>query len=135
MFCWGGSQNGQLGDGTTENRNRPVPVAGRPRFGRLKVRSSPGRTRRGGKALVRVRVRNIGGTELKGARICVKTPKRSMAVRACVKVGRIGPGKTATRKFRVRIKRTAKAGRIRMPVRATGRDVLAVRAVAVVKVR
>jgi alpha-tubulin suppressor-like RCC1 family protein len=31
-FCWGQNVSGQLGDGTNENRARPVPVVGEHRF-------------------------------------------------------------------------------------------------------
>lgn len=31
-YCWGNNENGQLGDGTTQNRTRPTPVARNLRF-------------------------------------------------------------------------------------------------------
>ena len=39
-YCWGGNGNGRLGDGTTEQRETPAPVAGGLRFVQVSASSS-----------------------------------------------------------------------------------------------
>jgi hypothetical protein len=39
-YCWGANGGGQLGDGSSEDRSRPVRVSARARFGRLAAGSS-----------------------------------------------------------------------------------------------
>lgn len=98
-----------------------VYMAG-PKRANLKIQNvKPKRKRvRAGKAVtVTVKVKNTGGAVAKGVKLCLVKPGgkkgRQLKLSGCAK-GKIAPGKTLTRKLKVKTKRNAR-GKYRIPVR------------------
>lgn len=88
------------------------------------------RIRPGGRAVIKVRVRNAGSAAATGPKVRVSFPRRKARAPRLVRVGRLAPGRARTVKIRIRARRAA-AGRIKFTVRLNGRR--AVRTLRVVR--
>lgn len=108
---------------------------GKAKFGALKVKPKQKRVKRGKKATITVKVRNVGKAAATGVRICVKAPKRFVRVKKCVNRGRLAAGATATARFKVKVVRKAKRRKkATLKFKATGKRIGAKNAKAVIRI-
>jgi len=92
-------------EGTTGTPPDCVKPLGPAELGGLKVQPKKKTLKRGKKAVIKVKVKNIGEATANGVKVCVKAPKKLVKVKKCVKVGQIAGGKAKTAKFAVKAKR------------------------------
>jgi hypothetical protein len=83
----------------------------KPKLGALQVKPKNKAIKRGKKATVTVKLKNIGDAAVTGAKVCVTAPKKLVQVKKCVSLGQIAAGKTKTAKFKVKVKKKAKKGK------------------------
>lgn len=91
-----------------------VPVE--PSAAKLKLTVTP-KTRRakpGTKVRYRATVKNIGGTEAAGVKVCIKAPKKAAKVKRCQGLGSLAPGAQKVRKFNLKLKKSAAHRRYRI---------------------
>jgi hypothetical protein len=106
------------------------------RLSALRILPRARNVKRGRARVFRARIRNTGNGPALGVRICLRAPKRLVRGARCARVGRLAPGRTATRRFRVFVKPKARRGqRIALRFRATANQLPARQARARVRVR
>jgi hypothetical protein len=86
----------------------PTP---KPKLGALTVKPKNKAVKRGKKATVTVKLKNIGDGAATGAKVCVTAPKKLVQVKKCVSLGKLGAGAAKTAKFKVTVKKKAKKGK------------------------
>ncbi len=107
-------------EGTTGTYPNCQKIVDPAKLGALKVQPKKKTVKRGKKAVIKVKVRNVGGSAATGVKVCVKAPKKLVKVKKCVKVGQIAAGKTKTAKFKVKAKR--KKGKAALKFKATSKN-------------
>ncbi|HTU14842.1 MAG TPA: Ig-like domain-containing protein [Solirubrobacterales bacterium] len=82
------------------------------KFGKMVVKVAPKQPKAGKKMLVTAKVSNIGETATGSVKVCVSTPKKAIKGKAsrCKSLRNVAGGGTATVKFSLALKKTAKAG-------------------------
>jgi len=106
---------------------------GKPKL-TLKLRSA-GKVKRGKILVVKATVKNIGTAAVKSVKIKAKVPKKLAKTPKVTKVNSLAPGKSVTRKLKIKVKRSAKKGKkLKVKVAATSGSVKRT-AVRTVKVR
>jgi len=74
---------------------------------RLSVTPKSRRARAGTKVLYRATVKNVGGRRADGVRVCIKAPRKATRVKRCQELGALAPGAKKTRKFSLKLKKSA----------------------------
>ena len=98
---------------------RFIRPAAKPRLTGMEISPKALRLRPGQAGRLRVRVRNGGGATAKRLRVCLNAPKRKVRGVGCTKPRKLGSGKRATFKLRVRPRSGIRGGqRIRLRVKA-----------------
>lgn len=98
----------------------PACVIDKAELGDLTVNPGIRRVKRGGKAVFRVKVKNIGRQVARRVRICVTVPKNLVTLNKCRSIGEVRDGRTAARTFRVRVTRSSVQGeKIKLRFRVT----------------
>lgn len=83
----------------------------KPALSNLIAVSSASKVKRGKKATVSTWITNTGTANATGAKVCLKAPKKLIKGAKCLQVGNLAPGKTALKKFKVRVNKKAKKGK------------------------
>lgn len=114
---------------------RFAPCRGDEGAPKLSIAVSPKlrRVKAGRTAVLTVKVRNRGDGRASGVRVCARVPRKKAQAGRCL-AGAVGPGKTLTRKLRVKVRKKAR-GRFKATVKVTARGVKAKTARATIKVR
>ena len=86
----------------------PPPVTG-PKL-TLKLKS-PGKVKRGKTLVVRAIVKNVGDGPARPLTVKARVPKRLAKAPRAIKVRNLAPGKSVTRKLKVKVKRNARKGK------------------------
>lgn len=88
------------------------PVLTPAKFGKMTVKASPKQPKAGKKMTVTAKVSNIGETATGAVKVCIKTSKKTIkgAASRCKSVKDIAGGSSASVKFVLVLKKTAKAG-------------------------
>ncbi len=109
---------------------------GKAKFGALKVKPKSKKVKRGKKATITVKVKNVGKAAASGVKICVKAaPKKLVKVQKCVTKGKLAAGATATARFKVKVAKKAKKGKkVTLKFKATGKGIAAKNAKAKIKI-
>ncbi len=107
-------------EGTTGTPPNCVKSEGKAKLAALKVQPKKKTVERGRKAVIKVKVKNVGGSAATGVKVCVKAPKKLVKVRKCVNLGQIAAGKTKAAKFKVKAKR--KKGKAALKFKATSKN-------------
>ena len=95
--------------GTPPNCVKPPPE--KAMLGPLKVTPKNKAVKRGKKATFTAKIKNTGNAVARNVKICVTAPKKFVKVKRCLKVGNLAAKKTATRKFKVTVKKKARKGK------------------------
>lgn len=83
----------------------------KPGLGSLIASSNVSKVKRGKKAIVSAWITSTGTKAADGVKICLKGPAKLIKGSKCQTVGRLEPGSTARKKFKVTVKRKAKKGK------------------------
>ncbi|MGB0120582.1 MAG: NEW3 domain-containing protein [Solirubrobacterales bacterium] len=83
------------------------PVEPSPAKIKLAVSPKNKKAKAGSKVKYTAKVKNVGGTKATGVKVCAQAPKKAAKVKRCQSLGTITPGNTKTRKFKVKIKKSA----------------------------
>jgi Subtilase family len=98
---------------------RFIRPAAKPRLNGLKISPKKLRMRPGTAGSLRVKVRNGGGATARRLRICLKAPKSKVKGTGCTKPRKLGSGKRASFRLRVRPRSDTSGGQsIRLRVKA-----------------
>ena len=120
---------GQLHSDQVDNPLRSEPGASEPVYIRPDLEATPARLvvnvrparlslRQGRAKRIKISVRNIGGTAAERVAICARKARWKRAPVGCLQVARIGAGKSATRRFKVRVSKDAATGRKTLWIKA-----------------
>ena len=85
----------------------------------LKVTPRSQVVRAGKKAVFTATIKNSGRAAARAVRICVTAPKKFIATKWCHPVGGLAVGRTATRKFRVKVRRKTDPGEVTLRFETT----------------
>lgn len=85
-----------------------IPPPGIPRFGLLIVKPEKRVVRAGKRTIFQVTLRNIGNVDAAGTRVCATVPRKFVQTKGCLRIGLLKTGVTAVKKFRLRIKKSAR---------------------------
>jgi hypothetical protein len=108
---------------------------GKAKFGALKVTPKKKKVKRGKRATITVKVKNVGKATASGVKICVKAPKKLVKVKKCVTKSKLAAGATATARFKVKVAKKAKKGKkATLKFKATGKGLAAKNAKAIIKI-
>lgn len=87
----------------------PIPPVGKPKL-TLKLKSA-GKVKRGKTLIVTATVKNTGNAPAKPLTIKATVPKKFAKAPKAIKVASLAPGKSVTRKLKIKVKKTAKKGK------------------------
>ena len=75
---------------------------------RLSVTPKTRQARAGSKVRYRATVSNVGGSTAAGVKVCVQVPKKAARVKRCQSLGKLAAGARKSRRFNLKLKRSAK---------------------------
>lgn len=101
----------------------------------LRFISKPTPSKKSGKVVLKVKVKNIGTAMARGLKVCAKAPKRQIGKLGCDSLSNLKVGATKMAKFVSRSKTSARTGKkIKVKLVATGDGVVRAKGKAKVKV-
>ncbi len=125
-----------IGEGPATSHSWTVTKPGKAKFGALKVAPKARAVKRGKKAVIKATIKNVGKARATGVKICVTAPKRFVKVKKCMKIGALAAGKSATKKFKVTVKKKAKKRKKAvLRFKATGKGLGAKNGRSVIRIR
>ena len=86
-------------------------TGGKAKLAQLVASPKTIKVKRGKKGSISTIVTNAGGKVANGVKVCVKAPKKFIKVKRCLKVGKLGAGKTRVKTFKVTVRKKARKGK------------------------
>ncbi len=133
-FNWTVTEAKVCPEGTTGTPPNCIrPPNGKAKLGNLKIQPKKKAVKRGKKAVIKIKVKNVGKAKATGVKVCVNAPKKLVKVKKCVNLGQVAAGKAKTAKFKVKAKR--KRGKAVLKFKATSKNAGKKNGRAVVRVK